>query len=788
MSTQSNRPNQTGEKTAEVNLLDIFFYLLRFWWLYLLSIGVVLAVALYRNAKQPYVYESSVKIFIKDASQRAMMDADVLRYTRSTRLNMDNERMQLISRRVLERTVKMANANVFYNVKSGLRTLELYSDAPFSMKFLDTTERKSVYEVAFQDAGHVRVTPAHTGKSQVIALNVPVQLGEERFIIEPHANFNAPWSHKNIEVTRMPFTQTVRYYQHAILVAEPENRASTLTIRLQDRTKKRALDILLAQVSAYNQEEMDMRNQVSKNTADFVNERLAALGKELGLVEGDMERFLMNNRTLDFEGKVGVYNTRSLESEAEALQIETQLKLISYMLSEFSNSHRKNGYLPLNVGVPDQALDGYIAQYNQLKSQRDKLVEGAGGSTENPVITEYDNALSQLRKNAIESLNQQAAVLRMRLKDAQGQQSSLLSKLPEVSNQGREKADIDRRLEIRQRLYTELLNKREEYALRQAMTQDSAYVLDMDDAPSKPVSPNTMRVVLIAILIGLILPSVFLIIRLLADNKVRSRKDVMDRVTIPFLGDIPREEKRGGKKSQPRGVREQGGDETSEAFRVLRENMRFMIGTGGKKMKKVIFTSFGESAGKSYVSYNLAQTLTFAGHSVVLVDLDLRKGTLSRRIGLAGLGATEYLANPDVTLEQILRKDPNAPKLQVIVSGAVPPNPAELLLGERLDELAAKLAEQFDFVLFDNVPFGSVADAAIANRIADLTIFVLRAGRLDRRALPELQHLYDENILTNMSIVLNGATESGHGYGYGYGYGYGNKKKKKGLLRRLGLR
>ena len=136
MSTQTNRSNQAGEKAAEVNLLDIFFYLLRFWWLYLLSVGVVLAVALYRNAKQPYVYESSVKIFIKDASQRAMMDADLLRYTRSTRLNMDNERMQLVSRRVMERTVKMANANVLYNVKSGLRTIELYTDAPFSMRLL----------------------------------------------------------------------------------------------------------------------------------------------------------------------------------------------------------------------------------------------------------------------------------------------------------------------------------------------------------------------------------------------------------------------------------------------------------------------------------------------------------------------------------------------------------------------------------------------------------------------------------------------------------------------------
>ena len=211
MSTQENRSNQIGEKTSEINLLDLFNYLLRFWWLYLLSIGVVLAIALYQNEKRPYVYESMVKVFIKDASQRAMMDTEMLRYARTSRLNMDNEHVQLVSRRVLERTVRMANANVFYNVKSGLRTLELYTDAPFSMTFLDTTERKSTFEVAFQDAGHVRVTPASSGKSQVVPLNVPVQLGDERFIIEPRQNFNRPWEHKHIAVNRLPFTQRVRY-------------------------------------------------------------------------------------------------------------------------------------------------------------------------------------------------------------------------------------------------------------------------------------------------------------------------------------------------------------------------------------------------------------------------------------------------------------------------------------------------------------------------------------------------------------------------------------------------
>ena len=163
MSTQENRTKTAAEKTSEVNLLDIFFYLLRFWWIYLLCIAGVVAIALYRTAKQPYVYESFVKIFFKDATERAMMDADVLRYMRSSRLNMDNEQMQLTSRHVLERTVRMANANVYYNVKSGLRTLELYKDAPFSIRFLDTLERSSSFEVTFRDAGPVSVLPRGGG-------------------------------------------------------------------------------------------------------------------------------------------------------------------------------------------------------------------------------------------------------------------------------------------------------------------------------------------------------------------------------------------------------------------------------------------------------------------------------------------------------------------------------------------------------------------------------------------------------------------------------------------------
>ena len=750
----TNRPSDKG---ADLNLVDIFMYLYRYKFLYILCVGIVVALALYRNARQPFTYEGQVKIFIRDASQRTMVDDNMLRYMRSSRLNVSNERIQLSSRRVMQRTVRLSGANVFYNVKSGLRTLELYDEAPFKVTFLDTLDVANTFRVSYQDASHVSIKFGKDGRTQVIPVGEPIRIGETRFIVEARKTFNAPWAYSEIQVSRIPFVDAVRFYQHSVAITQPEAQTSTLTLTLRDKTLKRALDILSAQVMAYNQEEVEMRNQISKNTAEFVNERLEDLSRELGLVEQDMVRFSARTKTIDFTSKVGSYSARSLEEEDASIKIEKQLKLVSYMLSQLNSPSKRNELMPLNIAMPDPELDGYITQYNQLKFQRDKLVESSGGSTQNPVIAEYDATLDQLRKSATEILNQQASALRARLKSVERDQSALFSKLPDVTEEGRAKADIDRRLAIQEGLYTELLSKREEYALRQSMTQDSAYILDMNDAPNTPpVSPNTLRTIVLAFLLGLALPTIFLIVRLLTDNKVRTRKDILDRLTIPFLGDIPKEER--AKSGHTRGVREQGGDETSEAFRVLRENMRFMIGSAAGKTKKIIFTSFGESAGKSYVSYNLAKTLTFSGHRVVLVDLDLRKGTLSHRAGIIGKGVTEYLSDPTVQVDQIIRKDPNAPKLSVIASGAVPPNPAELLLGERLDELADKLSEQFDFVVFDNVPFGSVADAAIANRVADLTIFILRAAKLDRRALPELQRLYDDHVLTNMAMAMVMAT------------------------------
>ena len=233
-------------------------------------------------------------------------------------------------------------------------------------------------------------------------------------------------------------------------------------------------------------------------------------------------------------------------------------------------------------------------------------------------------------------------------------------------------------------------------------------------------------------------------------------------------------------------VHENGRDSVSEAFRIVRTNMDFMR-VKDKKMQVVMFTSFNPGAGKTFVSMNLAMSFALTHKKVVLVDLDIRKGTLSSHVHVSDKGVTNYLSGRIDNVDEIIRQNELCDKLDIIHAGPVPPNPAELLLGDRLETLIAELRKRYDYIILDNVPAGVVADAVIVNRVADLTIYVVRAGRMDRRALPEVEKLYQEGKLRNMSLILNGtvykhgayAYRYGYGYGYSYGYGYGYGQHKK---------
>ena len=335
---------------------------------------------------------------------------------------------------------------------------------------------------------------------------------------------------------------------------------------------------------------------------------------------------------------------------------------------------------------------------------------------------------------------------------------------------------IERQQKIKESLYLFLLNRREENALSQAMADNNARIIDSVDGSGSPIAPNRNRILLLGFLVGMAIPGIYFLLALFMDTRVHSRKDFHDAVSVPFLGEVPLDRKL--QRLTAKGVVPSAGDDeeersraVAEAMRILRTNMAF-LGKKDKHIQVITFTSFNEGAGKTFTATNLAKSYVYAKKRVVLVDLDLRKATLSRAFTDSRGGVSSCLADDSLTLDDILIRSADGSQPDIVPAGAIAPNPAELLMDGRLNTLFEELRKRYDYVIADSVPVGIIADAAIANRITDITLFVVRAGRLDRRQLPDLETLYQEKKLQNMCLLLNFIYLHRWRYGYCYYYGY----------------
>mgnify|MGYP000431879175 CR=1 FL=1 len=516
------------------------------------------------------------------------------------------------------------------------------------------------------------------------------------------------------------------------------------------------------------------------NTANFINERLIIIGEELGDVESDLESFKRDNQVVDISSSASMYMSETQKYGADAMELETQLRLAEYIKDYLTDPRKETDLIPANTGISDMNIESQITLYNTIKLKRDRLIDDSSDS--NPVVEELNNSLRAMKQSIIRAVDNMVVSINVKRNDAQHRERRAQSRVASIPAKERQMLSIERQQKIKESLYLFLLNRREENALSQAMADNNARVIDGAEGSDAPISPSRNRILLLGVLVGIALPGIAFLTVLFMDTRVRGRKDIEKAVSVPFLGEIPLDKeaaKRNKGKKETLAVHEQGDDIVSEAFRILRTNMTFMA-KKGKAMQVITFTSFNPGAGKTFISHNLALSLVYARKRVILVDLDIRKGTLSRHFGKHVNGVTNYLSDPTVRADDIIR---HMEHFDIIPSGTVAPNPAELLMDDRLDELMDELRTRYDYIIADNVPVGLVADAAIANRIADLTIFVVRAGRLDRRQLPDIEQLYENKQLKNMALVLNGVDPHrrcyGYGYGYGYGNGYGYGKKKK---------
>ncbi len=784
------------EKTDQgLNLVDLAVYLASKWKWYILSLILCGGVAYYQYAKAPLVYFRSATIIIKDPSNKTV-SAGLDRFDNYiNKVNVANELLQFQSKNIMREVITRLNADVDYKIQTKLRFQELYTDAPVKVSFKNVMpERAIAFDLTIKSLDKVELTNIQgvvkAKPSYTIKMKDSVSIVSEAIQIFPTDRMSKQWIGRTIHVVKKPLASVVAYYRNNLGIRQEKDEASILTLSLKDNNGVRAEDILNTLINVYNEQALADKNQVSVNSANFINERLIIIEKELGGVENDLLKYRINNNIVNLAattnqsiGQVSAYSD-------EVVQQETQKKVAQYMKDYLVDPSKNTDLIPSNSGIGDSEIENQITQYNNLKLKRDRLIQDS--SEENPVVEEVNKAMHDLKQSVVRAIDNKIVSIDVKRDDALRQQMYAQGRINAVPLKEQGMLTIERQQKIKESLYLFLLNKREENALTQAMADNNARIIDAAEGSSYPISPDRNKILLLGLLVGLALPSVVFLFTMFMDTKVHSRKDLQGKISIPFLGEIPydaEKNKKRRRKMTPEEIEEEEKHGmTAEAFKILRTNMTFMK-KNGQQAQVITFSSFNEGAGKTFISTNLGKALADTKKSVIMVDLDIRKRTLSKVFTTGRhMGVTNYLADNDLNLDEIIHHDDKI-NVDYILGGHSAPNPAELLMDDRLDQLINELRKRYDYIIVDNVPVGVVADATISNRITDLTIFVVRAGRLDRRQIPDMETLYKEGKLLNMSMVLNGVDPKyrgygyryGYGYGYGYGhrYGYGQEKKNK---------
>ncbi len=764
------------------------------WWWFLLSAMLCVSCGWYYQQKQQRIYQRQAVMLIEDSdassagggatssrsSKRNAMNTLLELNGVSVGDNLKNEIFILSSKRLMLRVVEKLHLDIDYTIKAGLHTKSLYGDKelPFEVLFQSKCKGKALqtFKVAKKDASTVTLKGLHDKEGNELP-DLDAQLGQMvqtpygQICVVRGKQFGA-WTDEEINVSRMSIKNAATRFISELAVSEYDKETSLIVLNCSDNNVERADHILACLYDTYKEDVVDNKNRVAQNTARFIDERIQIIGRELSSVENQLASFKKRNKLVDFTQSSQIVLNATNDARQQSLQLETQLNVARY-LSDYLHSHSNNHDLIPALNVADASFNTQIGKYNDVMNQRNQMV--ANSSDKQTIVAELDRQLAQMRQTIASSLKSYVNSIELRLRDAQANESALTGQVSGAPDQEKRGLDIQRQQSLKEALYTYLLNKREEVALQQAINEANVRLVEGPIGGEAPIKPKSAMIMLVSLIIGLAIPTAILWVKHLLDVTVHSRKDIEDATTIPVLGEVPLVKEVAGNNTL---ISNLASDSPMvEAFRIL----RFGLGYMRQNPKVLVATSTTPGQGKSFITRNMGIILAMAGKKVVVIDADIRKRTLSGAFHHT-IGLTAYLSDDYTKVEDIIKKDGIAKGVDFIPAGHMPPNPSELLMSERLDELVKHLRSEYDYILFDTTPMLSVADANIVNRVSDTTIFVIRVGVQERAFLPELERMYQDNRFKSLSIVLNGVDpEHGyHGYGYGYGYGYAYDKRNKG--------
>lgn len=803
---QIGQPKSTSSNSLKA--MDVLVILVSHWYWFVLSIGLCLAIAEYSIRITRPLYTRVAAILIKQEGKNGSLDEQSMEALglKSFSADVNNEVFALKSPVIMEEVVNRLKLQYRYDVEGVFHAETLYGPTlPIKVDIPEVADNEEVtFTIKFNKDASYEVT-------NIVRNGVPTNKAVAGQLGKTYKSVLGPFKISKTEAWYMPdrniyFTHerrqyTLNNYLSKLQVVPNGTNSTIINLAYVDLQPQRAEEILATVIAVYNENWVKDRNRVSISTDKFINDRLQVIEKELGSVENDISGYRSANLIPGSSNDVGAaYLNNVNEAEQQLTQINQELYLTRYVRQYLANDVNRYQLIPAHQGITNANISGLINDYNTKLMRRNGLISTS--SAQNPLVQDLDNELDVLRSALIGSIDNYINTLNVQSSTTLRVKAVNTGKVAASPIQNKYLLSVERQQKVKESLYLFLLQKREENELSQAFIAYNTRVIQPPTGSNAPTSPVSRNYYLIALLLGLVLPTALLLLREILNSSIRGRKDI-ESLTIPFVGEIPMINPPSKFKvlcknirlffMTPKQRRRQKEDKTlhilvkdnsrnviNEAFRVIRTNLEFMAGRG-EGGRTIMLTSFNPNSGKTFVVCNLGVALNIKKKRVCMVDLDMRKRSLSAFVEKPKYGLSDYLGGYIEDFHDIVMENPEYPGLSVIPVGTLPPNPTELLFEPTLEKLTTELRKEYDYIFLDCPPVEVVADASIVSRYADMTLFIIRAEILERAALPELQRYYDEQRLPKMATILNGTTDAFSRYGYhrygsryGYSYGYGH--------------